>query len=79
MAGNIWEWCSSLHWPYPYQKDDGREALEGQGDRVLRGGTFLSEHSLVRCTSRYKRLPNSRDRTIGFRVVLTPSGVPPRL
>ena len=69
MAGNVWEWCSSLHWPYPYRNDDGREAVEGQGDRVLRGGAFVSEQGLVRSTSRYRRLANSRDQTIGFRVV----------
>ncbi len=27
MAGNVWEWCHSLFWPYPYRNDDGREDL----------------------------------------------------
>src|SRR5262245_47245916 len=41
MAGNIWQWTSSLLRPYPYDKDDGRE--EGTNtteQRALRGGKW---------------------------------------
>ncbi len=70
MIGNVWEWCSSLSKPYPYDPGDGREDLQETGERVSRGGSFSSETKLAHCAYRYKRLSNSRDRTLGFRVVL---------
>ena len=39
MHGNVWEWCSSLHKPYPCRADDGREDSRVTGSRrVARGG-----------------------------------------
>lgn len=70
MAGNVWEWCSSLYLTYPYRSNDGREK-SGPGERVLRGGCFSSAPTMTRGAYRYNRLPNSRDRNIGFRVVLS--------
>ncbi|HLE30112.1 MAG TPA: formylglycine-generating enzyme family protein, partial [Anaerolineales bacterium] len=72
MAGNVWEWCSSLLKPYPYRRDDGREALKAKGHRVVRGGAFVGVARLVRCASRYRDLPSSRYGAQGFRVVVSP-------
>jgi formylglycine-generating enzyme required for sulfatase activity len=71
MAGNIWEWCSSLLEPYPYRLDDGREVLETPGKRVLRGGSFGSSGLWTRCASRNSADPYDRGFNVGFRVVLS--------
>jgi formylglycine-generating enzyme required for sulfatase activity len=79
MAGNVKEWCNSLLKSYPYQGDDGREDLAAKDERVLRSGAFSDEHRFVRCAFRQGRLPNSRDRNLGFRVALplpSPSPIP---
>ena len=48
MAGNVREWVSSLHQPYPYDATDGREDLSADGSRVLRAahGSFFTVMSV---------------------------------
>jgi formylglycine-generating enzyme required for sulfatase activity len=70
LAGNVWEWCATLYKPYPYHADDNHENMSAAGERTLRGGCFLTDNKLVRCASRHNLLPNSRDRNIGFRIVV---------
>ena len=71
MAGNVWEWCSSLFRDYPYDPDDGREDLEAEGPRVLRGGSwdYLSERR-ARCAYRYFGRPAYFVGSRGLRVVV---------
>lgn len=58
MAGNVWEWCSSLYKPYPYRADDGREEAAASGTRVLRGGSFYSRQDAARCAFRDHGAPD---------------------
>ncbi len=69
MAGNVWEWCSSLYTPYPYRRDDGRENLTASGQRVLRGGSWGNSTDDVRCAYRDWLMPADRDNYVGFRCV----------
>lgn len=72
MAGNVWEWCSTLYREYPYEPDDGREDPDADGPREVRGGAFLLDHRNVRCASRPRFPPDARSGGLGIRVVVSP-------
>ena len=70
ISVNLWEWTSSLYRPYPYRADDGREnSKDGDGRRVVRGGSWFLLRGLARCAFRDGTLPGSRDFNLGFRVL----------
>jgi len=52
MAGNVFEWTSSLYKPYPYRSDDGREDPTSHGARVNRGGSWAHGPWYARVTFR---------------------------
>ena len=74
MAGNVWEWCRTQHRKdyrdYERQVDD---TLEGTSARVLRGVGWLLIADNARCACRVRYHSASRNRSIGFRVVASPS------
>lgn len=74
MAGNVWEWTSSVFEVYPYDPGDGREDLQAGDDvrRVLRGGAFANLAWRVRCAFRGQDLPDFLFWDRGFRVALDP-------
>ncbi|MFZ4660145.1 MAG: SUMF1/EgtB/PvdO family nonheme iron enzyme [Caldilineaceae bacterium] len=69
MAGNVWEWTSSLYKNYPYKPDDGREDPAAVDRRVVRGGSFDDLQFNVRSAARYLSDVANRNLVVGFRVV----------
>jgi formylglycine-generating enzyme required for sulfatase activity len=78
MAGNVFEWTSSLwgkdwqkpDYGYPYDPTDGREDLSAPDNvwRVVRGGSWAWDMRWVRCAARLWNLDVGDDGR-GFRVV----------
>jgi formylglycine-generating enzyme required for sulfatase activity len=73
LAGNVWEWTSSLFLPYPYDRSDGRELHEPEGFRgwrVLRGGSWNYPAQGARTARRGNADPSFVRGSFGFRLVL---------
>ena len=69
MAGNASEWTLSQYRPYPYRDDDGRNDVAGQGERVIRGGSWFKPLLRARVAARGMNDPFFRDHDVGFRLV----------
>lgn len=68
MAGNVWEWTSSVLKPYPYQATDGRENGDLRSRFVIRGGSWYYSHKLARTTVREGVLSTFTSPALGFRL-----------
>ena len=78
MHGNVWEFCSDWYGDYPKgAANDPTGAREGS-DRVIRGGSWIILEKFCRSADRrwFPQQPSRRDTIIGFRVALSPSGIP---
>jgi formylglycine-generating enzyme required for sulfatase activity len=84
LLGNVQEWTSTLwgsetqepSYLYPYQAQDGREDFEAdlrlhRVYRIHRGGSYRSDPTELRATSRGISSPTSKLRWRGFRVALS--------
>ena len=70
LIGNVWEWTSSVFDPYPHFEPDAyRDNSEPWfGTRkVLRGGSWATQHRYVRSTFRNFFTADRRDVIAGFR------------
>ncbi len=72
MAGNVWEWTSSMFGYYPYDTDDGREDPQVRGKRIARGGSWYNFGGItsVRVDTRFEIEPGYGGAYVGFRCVL---------
>lgn len=78
MAGNVWEWTSTLARSYPYTNDDGREDPASSGNRVARGGGWASAFwQGARSASRESWDPTTTGPDKGFRCAASPGTVLP--
>jgi len=77
LAGNTWEWISTLwgsdqdhpEFSYPYQPDDGRESLGHTTRlRMVRGGGWKYSPDLIRAAYRDWNKATVRGSALGFRV-----------
>jgi len=74
MHGNVWEWCQD-GWQENLGTEASRDPLTQSdeaagGDRVLRGGSWLSDGRDVRAAIRNHAQPFNRFHYIGFRLAL---------
>ena len=67
MGGNVWEWMSSLRWPYPYDPTDGREDPARPRPRAIRGGSWTDPASSAHTSGRNQFDPTLANINIGFR------------
>lgn len=67
MAGNVFEWVSSLYQPYPYDAANGREDPTRGGNRVIRCGSWNEGPDDQRVFYRSWVGPEQSESAIGFR------------
>jgi serine/threonine protein kinase/formylglycine-generating enzyme required for sulfatase activity len=72
MAGNVWEWISSLYKDYPYDPNDGREDQQAPGVRVVRGGSWRDDIGSIFAITRNGYDPSVANDSIGFRCAKSP-------
>ncbi len=70
LFGNVREWVHDAYGDYP-TRSPARDPMGpgGSGDRVIRGGGFLSPPSTMRAASRDRAAPSTRSSDLGFRLV----------
>ena len=68
LHGNVWEWTSDDHCPYPGGPVADPVANCSSEEKVIRGGSWYFDRDSARCALRYTHRPQDRGPSLGFRL-----------
>jgi formylglycine-generating enzyme required for sulfatase activity len=69
MAGNVWEWTASLHFPYEKEHDEFRISNDSLVERIVKGSSWYNSAIVAACSVRCVDRSYNLFYDVGFRIV----------